>query len=120
MCVCWYLLAVVLTTLTAAAAPEASGSLDVEIAIVLPEQPLGEALRTLAKQANLQILFDANLVVGRMARSIRGTFTPRSALGELLRQTGLEAYEQAPGVVVIRRYQEPTTWDDIAPGSLKE
>jgi len=120
MRVCRHLLAILLTMLAATAAPQTSSSLDGEIAVELPTQPLGEALRTLAKQANLQILFDANLVVGRTARSISGRFTPRTALDALLRDTGLEAYEQAPGVVVIRRRQDPTAQTNTAVGSAKE
>ena len=69
----------------------------------LPAQPLGEALRGLAKQANLQILFEAGLVTGYPAPAIRGQVTPRDALNALLGDSGLEAYEQAPGVIVIRR-----------------
>ena len=79
------------------------GSLDTALAIELPTQPLGEALRGLAKQANLQILFEAGLVTGYPAPAIRGQVTPRGALNALLGDSGLEAYEQAPGVIVIRR-----------------
>jgi len=85
----------------AAEAPQVS--LDTALAIELPSQPLGEALRDLAKQANLQILFEAGLVTGYPAPAIRGQVTPRDALNALLRDSGLEAYEQAPGVIVIRR-----------------
>ncbi|HUI59376.1 MAG TPA: STN domain-containing protein, partial [Steroidobacteraceae bacterium] len=53
--------------------------------------------------ANLQILFDPALVAGRAAAEVDGTITARAALERLLRGTGLEAREQAPGVVVIRR-----------------
>ena len=86
---------------TQAAVPS-PGSLDVETAVDLSARPLGEALRALAKQANLQILFEASLVAGRPATAIHGRMTPRAALSALLQGSGLEAYEQAPGVVVIR------------------
>jgi hypothetical protein len=79
------------------------GSLDAPIALELPAQPLGESLRGLAKQGDLQILFEASLVAGRDGREIRGRLSAREALDALLRDSGLEAYEQAPGVVVIRR-----------------
>jgi iron complex outermembrane receptor protein len=118
--VCGYVLAAVLVTISATAVPQASSRLDGKIKVELETQPLGEALRTLAKQANLQILFDANLVVGRTAPAIRGRFTPRSALGELLRDTGLEAYEQAPAVVVIRRRQDLPNQTNTASGSAQE
>jgi len=86
-----------------------AGSLDVAIPIALSAQPLGEALRALAKEANLQILFDADLVAGRSAPPIRDTVSPRAALARLLRGTDLEAHELAPGVVVIRSRDEAHT-----------
>ena len=73
------------------------------IPIAIVAQPLGEALRTLAKQANLQILFDAALVAGKPAHALNGNLSSRAALAALLRDTDLEAREQAPGVVVILR-----------------
>jgi len=85
------------------AGPVIAASLDEPIPLQVRAQPLGESLRNLAKQANLQILFDPALVAGRSAESVEGTLTARTALDRLLRGTGLEAREQAPGVVVIRR-----------------
>ena len=69
-------------------------------------EPLGEALRALASRSNLQILFDADLVAHRTVASVNDKLPPAAALDELLRNTGLEAREQAPGVIVIRRRQE--------------
>ena len=80
-----------------------AGSLDEPVPLQVRAQPLGESLRNLAKQANLQILFDPALVTGRSAAPVEGTLTARAALDRLLHGTGLEAREQAPGVVVIRR-----------------
>ena len=73
------------------------------IPVAIAGQPLGEALRSLAKQADLQILFDSALVAGKSAHSLRGSLSPRAALAALLSGTDLEAREQAPGVVIIRR-----------------
>jgi hypothetical protein len=84
------------------ALPLAAAALDQPIALAVAAQPLGESLRALAKQANLQILFDSALVSGRSAGALHGTMSARAALNELLRGTGLEAHEQAPGVIVIR------------------
>lgn len=71
---------------------------------VVAAQPLGDALRALAKEQNLQILFDADLVADHTAAPISGLLSPRAALEALLRGTNLEAHEQAPGVIVIRRH----------------
>jgi hypothetical protein len=112
---------VALAMLGAPATAQSPGALDVARSIEIPAQPLGEALRGLAKQANLQILFDAGLVAGRSSRSIEGHLTARAALAELLRDTVLEAYEQAPGVVVIRRRDgAPRAGDATPPASPQE
>ena len=84
-------------------AAHAASSMDQTVPIDVVAQSLGESLRSLAKQANLQILFDPQLVAGRASRPFKGRLSPRTALRELLRGTGLEATEQAPGVIVIRR-----------------
>lgn len=81
----------------------AADPMESTIPVAIVAQPLGEALRSLAKQADLQILFDSALVSGKSARALHGSLSPRAALATLLRGTDLEALEQAPGVVVIRR-----------------
>ncbi len=83
--------------------PALAGPLDTPVVLALPAQSLGDSLRALAKASQLQILVDAELVTGRSAAALSGTLAPRAALETLLRGTNLEAYEQAPGVVVIRR-----------------
>jgi outer membrane receptor protein involved in Fe transport len=82
--------------------PGGGETLDERISVRLPAQPLGDALRALAREANLQLLFDADLVAGRVSRPVRDKNSVGRVLDELLRGSGLEAIEQAPGVVVIR------------------
>jgi len=79
-----------------------AGPLDEPVAVALPAQPLGDALRELAKTSGLQLLFDPNLVAGRHAPAVTGTLAPREALRQLLRGTDLEAHEESPGVLIIR------------------
>lgn len=79
-----------------------AGPLDEAVAVALPAQPLGDALRELAKTSGLQLLFDPNLVAGRRAPAVMGTLAPREALLQLLRGTDLEIHEESPGVLVIR------------------
>jgi hypothetical protein len=81
----------------------AADPLEREIPIAIVRQPLGEALRSLAKQADLQILFDSALVAGKSAHALSGPLSARAALAALLHGTDLEAREQAAGVIVIRR-----------------
>jgi hypothetical protein len=109
----------ILAMLGTPAMAQSPGALEIARAIEIPAQPLGEALRGLAKQANLQILFDAALVAGRSSRAIEGNLTARAALAELLRDTALEAYEQAPGVVVIRRRDGASRGDGSRSGESR-
>jgi hypothetical protein len=63
---------------------------------------LDEALRALAKQANLQIVFDAALVAGLMVPVVKARTSPRLVIDRWLSGTNLIAEEQAPGVIVVR------------------
>lgn len=97
--------------------------LDTRVAIGISAQPLGDALRALATQANLQILFDADLVVGRRVTPVNETLSVRAALAELLRGTNLAAHELGPGIVVIRRGKEspakpPAAASPVNPSSI--
>ena len=83
------------------AAPLSTGQ-----AVASPLRPLGDALRALAKTANVQILFDAELVAGLTAAPVGATLSTRAALEQLLRGTNLEAQEQTPGVLVVRRRKD--------------
>jgi outer membrane receptor protein involved in Fe transport len=80
-----------------------SSALDEPLPVSLHAMPLGDALRALARQSQLQTLFDAALVKDRQAPAIEGRLTPREAFATLLLDTGLEAREEAPGVIVVRR-----------------
>lgn len=95
-------LAGILIALLGAGSVVTAGPLDDAIEIELSAQPLGDALRELAKASGLQLLFDPNLVSGRQAPAVAGTLAPREALQQLLRGTELEAHEESPGVLVIR------------------
>jgi outer membrane receptor protein involved in Fe transport len=77
--------------------------LDAQVPIESSATVLGAALRDLAKQSNVQILYDPQIVAGRRCNPITQAHSPREALRQLLRGTGLEPEEQMPGVIVIRR-----------------
>jgi iron complex outermembrane receptor protein len=57
--------------------------------IEIPEQGLGSAIATLARQTNIQVVYSAGLVEGRRAQSLSGSMTPEEALDSLLAETGL-------------------------------
>ena len=72
------------------AADSLSDKLETRIAFNIPAQPLGLALKQLADQAGIQILFEERIVAGLRAPELRATQTPREAVKALLSNTGLE------------------------------
>jgi len=77
--------------------------LDKVIPLNVARQPLDGALRALAKQANLQIVFDAALVSGRTAPLVNARTSPRLVIERWLIGTNLIAEEQSRGVIVVRQ-----------------
>jgi outer membrane receptor protein involved in Fe transport len=77
--------------------------LDAQVTISSSATVLGGALRDLATQASIQILYDPEIVSGRRSNPLAHVRSPREALRQLLHGTGLELEEQMPGVIVIRR-----------------
>lgn len=63
---------------------------EVRHAVELQPQDLGTALKLLAQQTKLQIVYPAELVQGKRAPAISGSLTASDALSQLLRGTGLE------------------------------
>lgn len=94
-----------LTAMSAVAAPvDTVGTpLDKVIPLNVARQPLDDALRSLAKQANLQIVFDAALVFGMTVPVVKARTSPRLVIDRWLSGTNLIAEEQAPGVIVVRQ-----------------
>jgi hypothetical protein len=91
-----------LAALPAFAAADIGSPFDKVLALDVARQPLDDALRSLAKQANLQIVFDAALVAGLTAPVVKARTSPRLVINRWLSGTYLIAEEQAPGVIVVR------------------
>jgi len=86
-----------------------AGPVDSPVAISIPASSLGDGLRALARQSGLQILFDPGLVVGHTIQAINASISPRTTIDAWLKGTGLEAFEQGPGIIIIRvRHENPT------------
>jgi outer membrane receptor protein involved in Fe transport len=64
-------------------------------------QPLGQALRTLAHQAGIQIVFDETKLADRRSPAVSGTMPATAALDRLLRHSGLSASRTEQGVFVV-------------------
>jgi iron complex outermembrane recepter protein len=74
----------------------------------IPAQPLGGALKQLADQAGIQILFEEPVVSGLQAPAVRTQETPIQALNALLAGTGLE-FAAKGQTIAVRRKAAATT-----------
>ena len=67
----------------------------------LPAGNLTTAVETLAKQAGINVLFDRQLLEGKQTPALKGNYTPRAALQQLLTGSGVEFSFTAENTVSI-------------------
>ncbi|WP_311221837.1 MULTISPECIES: TonB-dependent receptor [unclassified Acidovorax] len=84
------------------------------VSIDLPTQPLGDALKALARSAGVTIAADSALIAGKTAPAVRGPLQPRDALQRLLAGSGLEAVESAPNAYLVRPAAPAAARDGMA------
>ncbi len=65
--------------------------------------PMDGALVAYARQADVQLLYTAELVAGLQTPGVSGRHAPDAALDRLLTGTGVTWSRSRPGVVVLRR-----------------
>lgn len=75
---------------------------------------LGASLRTFGLQSGEQILFQEEMVRGRRAGSLSGSYRTTEALNALLRESGLVAVRTADGVMVLKRAPQPARRTGVA------
>lgn len=80
--------------------------------------PLDRSLMTLAAQTKVRILFENALVAGKTAPPIRGVYTPRQALEQMLTGSGIEIVEAKPGVLVLRPRRVAISTTENIPDAL--
>lgn len=90
------------------------------VALALPEGPMNQSIIELARQADVRILFETELVAGLKAPALSGRFTARDALDRLLSKTSLTVDQVRPGVLVLRPLRVPISSDaqSVAPPPL--
>jgi len=89
---------------TAASAQVAAPSVqEAVVSVDTPAGALSRALITLADQAKVKIFFPTELVAGRTVPALKGRFTTRQALDQLLRGANLTVQSAGPGVLVLQR-----------------
>lgn len=72
-----------------------------------PAQPLGESLKSIARQTGVSVLFDPGKVGGRSSKAVAGQFTAAEAIGRALEGSGLEAAVMPDGTIVVRAVPAP-------------
>ncbi len=88
----------------------AQGQADaVSVPLVIPTQPMPDALNAFAQQTGLQVIFQADelLASGATAPRVEGTFTPEAALKLLLAGTELRYEYVNPRTIAIRATSLP-------------
>lgn len=70
------------------------------VSVALPEQSLADSLSAIAKQGQVQILFDANSVKNLRAPALSGQFETQTALQKVLIGSGLDIIPQGSGFVI--------------------
>lgn len=80
----------------------ATGHADERLKFDIGVQPLVQALKAFAEQANMQLLYKHEVVEHASANAVVGSFDRRSALEQLLRGTGLEIVFTADDAATIR------------------
>jgi iron complex outermembrane recepter protein len=82
------------------------------------DQSLSQALRDFGQISGEEIIFTEDLVSGRTAPRVKGSFTAAAALEQLLDGSGLIAERSPSGALMIRR--EHSTYDNSSTGTGAE
>src|SRR5215469_11431683 len=83
----------------------ASGALAQSADFALPEQPLSESLKEVARRTGQNILFMPQTVTGLTAPPLRGQMSGKDAVDLLLKGTQLEADPDGVGGLIVRAVQ---------------
>lgn len=81
----------------------------------IPAQPLASAISRYGELTGNEVVYDANLAVGRHSSDVQGLLTPAEGLDRLLTGTGLSAHFVAEGMLVVLPTQ-PGAEQSISPG----
>ena len=84
-------------------AHEAAAADDTVKSFNIPAEDLGAALRDFGRQANQQILFSTDIVLGKRSPRLEGHFTVETAVAALLAGTDLVATRSRDGSLLISR-----------------
>ena len=85
--------AALMTASVVLVAPPVAARDEQRVALDLPAQPLAQSLRDLATASGRTVLADNDVVAGKAAPAVRGSYTVAEALSLLLTGSGLDAIE---------------------------
>lgn len=94
--------------LPAIACAQSAAATEQRYSFRVPRQSLDAALRSVARTARAQILFDRELVAMRQSAPLRGDFTVRQALTRVIGSAPLRIEQSAHGVFTIRPASLPS------------
>src|SRR5688572_14730332 len=75
----------------------------------IPARPLADALRVLADQAKMQLLYQPDAVGNGTSNAVSGELDKRAALQRLLKDTGFEVIFSREDAATVRPAGEPRT-----------
>jgi iron complex outermembrane recepter protein len=80
----------------------------------LPEQPLADALRSIARQTGANVLFESKDLKGIKAPALRAQLTTAEAIERMLVGTKLEALRTTPTTVVVQPSAQQVSTSSLA------
>lgn len=92
-------------------------------AITIPAQPLQEALASVGREMGVTVVAPGDLVRGKRAPAVSGTFTADEAVARILAGSGLQARRSSSGAIIVGQQQTapPSAAPaEPGPGSLND
>jgi TonB family protein len=71
------------------------------VAFDIPAQPLAVSLASFGAATRISVLVSSDLTAGRKSTALRGSFTPKDALGRILSETGLVPQVLGPDAITL-------------------
>ncbi|NOU22121.1 MAG: TonB-dependent receptor plug domain-containing protein [Methyloglobulus sp.] len=91
---------------------------DTAVEFNIPAQNLPTALKQLAGQSRLQMLYDGPTVQGKRSAALKGRYTPQQALQQVLTGTGLRAVATGNNAVAVKSAPPPESIDNGSESTL--
>lgn len=90
------------------------------VALDIPAQDLGRALRTVARATGHEITFQSAAVRGKRAPALRGSYTAQGAVGALLAGSSLTVSVGRSGLLIVRRAPPAPSRPSVQAGPAME